>query len=103
MPDRLSQLLALLDTMPDDAECLYGVAFEYDKAGDTEQALAYFDRAIAADPDFTYAYYHKGRVLDEADRAGEAIDVFNAGLARARATGDVKAAGEMEAYLEQLT
>jgi tetratricopeptide (TPR) repeat protein len=103
MTDRLAQLLALLDAEPGDAFCLYGIAQEHAKRGDDRIAIEYYDRTIAADPDSLYAYYHKARsqqALD--DDAGAAISL-RAGLARARAAGDTKAAGELAALLDELT
>jgi tetratricopeptide (TPR) repeat protein len=100
--ERITQLQALLEKMPDDAECHYGLAFEYAKAGDTTQAVVHFDKAIALNPEFCYAYYHKGRVLDEAGDPGAAADVLEAGLKVAVALGDDKAQAELEAYLADL-
>ena len=61
--DRLARLLALLESEPGDAFCLYGVAQEHARAGRHEEALAWYDRSLAADPDSGYAYFHKARSL----------------------------------------
>jgi tetratricopeptide (TPR) repeat protein len=101
--DRLTKLLKLLDAEPDDAFCLYSVAQEHAKAGDHPAAISYFDRTIASDRNYLYAYFHKARseqALGEIDRAAQSL---REGLARARTIGDVKAIGELSAFLDELT
>ncbi|MCA9290666.1 MAG: tetratricopeptide repeat protein [Phycisphaerales bacterium] len=103
MSDRIDQLRKLLEAEPDDAFCLYGLAQEYAKLGDPQKALAYFDRTIAADPAYCYAYFHKARVLDSIDDTGAAVATLRSGLEQARACGDAHAASEIASYLDELT
>ena len=100
--DRLTKLRALLEKEPDDGFLLYAIAQEYAKAGDTDQAVAHYDRAIAVDPKECYAFFHKAKVLEEARRVPEAVTALRAGLARARTVSDRKAASEIEGYLDSL-
>jgi Flp pilus assembly protein TadD len=100
--DRLAQLVKMLDATPDDAFCLYGLAHEYAKRGEFDDAIAHFDRTIEVDPDQCYAYYHKARTLDDADRSDEARAVARAGLDRALSVGDEHAAAELQALLDDL-
>jgi tetratricopeptide (TPR) repeat protein len=102
MTDRIASLEALLERDPDDAECLYSLGFEHAKAGDTERAVACYDRAIAVDPDFCYAYFHKARALEEADRNDEACAALRAGIERATTLGDAKARDELAGYLDTI-
>ena len=99
--DRLAQLVKMLDAAPDDAFCLYGLAHEYAKRGELDNAILHFDRTIRVDPDQCYAYYHKARTLDDADRPDEARTVARAGLDRARIIGDAHAAAELQAMLDE--
>lgn len=103
MADRLEQLEKLLEAEPDDAFCLYGLAQEHAKRGNTEQAIAYYDRTLLVDPAYCYAYYHKARAQEDAGRIDDAVATLRAGLAQAKAVGDVKAAGEISAFLDTLT
>ncbi len=103
MADRISQLKMLLEQEPNDPFCLYSIAFEYTKAGDTENAIAYYDRAIEADPDYCYAYYHKARALKESGDVAAALEVLKIGLERATASGDNKAKSEITAYIDDLS
>jgi len=102
MTDRIRQLKALLEDEPDDPFLLYSLGHEYAKAGDADSALAYFDRTIAADGDYCYAYYHKARVQQQAGDAEAAKETLETGLARALACQDQKAESEIRLYLESL-
>ena len=93
--DRIAKLLKLLEADPADAFCLYSLGQEHAKAGDSAQAVAYFDRALAADPGYLYAYYHKARVLHAAGGAERALATLIEGITRASQTGDSKAEHEM--------
>ena len=99
---RLAQLERLLAADPHDPFVLYGLAQEHAKAGNIAEALSFFDRCIAADTDYLYAYYHKAKVLADADRAPEAIAVLRAGIPRATARQDSKALSELRALLDSL-
>lgn len=100
---RLQQLLKLLEADPTDAFCLYGLGQEYARRGSVDEAVTYYDRCIAVDRDYCYAYFHKARSLEEADRIDAAIAALRIGLERARASGDAHAASEIAGYLDQLT
>ncbi len=100
---RIDQLKKLLDADPGDAFCLYGLAQEHLKLGEAETALEYFDRTIAADHTYTYAYYHKARAQQALDRHAEARETCRAGLAVAEGVKDEKAAAELRDLLAMLS
>jgi tetratricopeptide (TPR) repeat protein len=101
--DRLASLHRMVETDPSDAFCLYGLGQEYARRGKLDEAVAWYDRCLAVDPDQCYAYFHKARALEEADRADDAIATLRTGLDRARRTGDAHAASEIAGYLDSLT
>ncbi len=103
MTDRIAQLTRLLEMEPNDAFCLYGLAQEYAKAGRPEDAIGYFDRAIAADPSMSYAYFHKARSQESVEDVAGAIATLERGLAAAKKAGDGKAVSEIAGYLDALT
>lgn len=100
--DRLSKLRALLEAEPDDGFLLYAFAQELAKLGRFDEAAAQYDRAIEVDPKECYAFFHKAKALEQAGKVAIAIEALRAGLARARAVGDRKAASEIEGYLDSL-
>lgn len=99
---RLSKLMKLLDAEPDDAFCLYAIAQEHARLGAPAQAIAWFDRTIAADPSHAYARFHKAKVLEAGGRLTEAIEVLREGLAAAESAGDAKATSEIAGALASL-
>jgi predicted Zn-dependent protease len=102
MADRIKKLKVLLEQEPGDPFLLYSLAQEYAKAGDAANALAFFDRTIAADQDYCYAYYHKARVQQQSGDTAAAKQTLETGLARALACHDQKAESEIRLYLDSL-
>lgn len=76
---------------------------EYAKQGDHAGAVEWFDRTIAADPNSCYAYFHKAKSQEQLGDLAGARTALETGLARARALGDHKAAGEIEYLLDELS
>lgn len=98
----LEQLQQLLVADPKDPFVLYGIALEYVKLKDANKAAEYFDRCLASDPAYFYAYYHKAKVLADVGRPKDAAAVARTGLKAARTGGDAKAAGEIQALLDEI-
>lgn len=103
MSDRLAKLLKILASEPNDAFTLYGLAQEYAKSGDALKAVEFYDRCIAADPDYCYAYYHKARVQQDSGDERAAISTLKAGIKIATRVGDSKAISELSTLLDSLT
>lgn len=101
--DRLPQLLRLVEAEPNDAFLLYGVAQEYGRRGATDEAVRWYDRCLAVDPAYCYAYYHKAKALEEADRIPEAVEVLRAGLIKAKAVRDAQAINEISGFLDAIS
>ncbi len=98
----IEQLTRLLEAEPNDPFLLYGIAQEHMRLGDFDQAVAWFDRTIAADPAHAYAFFHKARALEAAERTAEAVATLREGVSVARAAGDQKAWSELAGYLDEL-
>jgi Putative Zn-dependent protease, contains TPR repeats len=94
--------MKMLEKEPGDAFLLYGVAQEYAKLGQTDKAVEYYDRCLAADPHYCYAYFHKARALQDAGREQEAAAVAREGLNVARRVNDNQAASELAGLLDEL-
>ena len=100
--DRLSQLRNLLESDPQDAFCMYGIAMELAKENRTEEAIAWFDQTIKTDSNYTYAWYHKAKCQDDAGNEKEAIATLEEGIKHANQIGDQHAAEEMEALYNSI-
>lgn len=106
MTARLEKLAALLDADPTDTFVLYGLAQEHAQVGTPEHhehAIAFYDRCLATDPSYFYAYYHKAMSQIAIDRSADAAATLRTGLTAAKAGGDHKASGEIAALLDQIT
>lgn len=104
---RLAKLQQLLAADPNDAFVLYGLAQEYAKLGTDESyrlALEHYDRCLAADPSYHYAYYHKAAAMKERgpSEIPAALAVLRAGITAARNARDQKALSELQALLDEL-
>jgi len=93
--ERLAKLMKILAVDPADPFVLYGIAQEHAKAGDHAAAVAFYDRTIAADPAYCYAYFHKARVQAAAGDLTGARATALAGVQAAHRAGDVKALNEL--------
>lgn len=98
----IEQLEKLLAADPSDPFTLYALGQEYAKRGETERAIAFYDRSIAVSPDDGYTYFHKARALQSAGRVPEATAAVRAGIAAARRAGDNKALNELGGLLDEL-
>jgi len=93
----------MLEKQPADPFLLYGMGMEYKKGGDLSQAVAYFDRTLAADPGYCYAYYQKGQVQEAMGDPTAAKETYRQGIAAAVRKGDEHAKGEIEGALELIS
>ena len=98
----IEQLTRLLADEPNDPFLLYAIAQEHLTAGRFDEAVAWFDRTIEADPKHAYAYFHKARAHEGADRRTAAIETLRLGVGVARQAGDQKAWSELAGYLDEL-
>jgi tetratricopeptide (TPR) repeat protein len=104
MPDesRVATLKEILDANPDDAFARYALGLEYSGAGETDAALAEFQRLLASHPDYTNGYFMAAQALARAERKNEAQDMLRQGIACASRTRNQHALAEMEAMLDEL-
>ncbi|MBL0927179.1 MAG: tetratricopeptide repeat protein [Phycisphaerales bacterium] len=99
---RLQQLEKLLSADPSDADVPYMIAHEHLKAGDHGEATRWFDRCLAIDPHYHYAYFHKAKALEAAGDVPAAAAALRLGVERARAARDAKALNELSGYLDEI-
>ena len=98
----IEQLKKVLAADPKDPFVLYGLAQEHAKAGNLAESISFYDRCLAEDPHYCYAYFHKARAQEAGDDVAGAIATLKAGVEAARAAGDGKALGETSEYLAML-
>lgn len=102
MESRIEKLSRMLEKSPQDPFLLYALAMEHKKAGHLAEAVDYFDRTLGVDPGYCYAYHQKGLAFLSAGDLEKARQSFEAGVAAAREKGDLHAAGEISAALDEM-
>ena len=100
--DRLKILRQFVDANPDDCFSRYGIAQEYTKRGESENAIEQFNKIIEINPDYQAAYYHAGKTLEKLGRSSDAAAIYRKGIDLASRSGDFHARGELETALEEL-
>jgi tetratricopeptide (TPR) repeat protein len=101
-PNRLQMLAQFLEQNPGDAFARYGLAMEHSKAGQTEQALAEFNKLLELHPDYTNGYFMAAQILERSGRTSEAKKMLESGVEAAKRTGNKHALSEMAGMLEEL-
>lgn len=99
---RLERLLRLTTIAPSDPMTHYGLGLEYIHLGRWSDAVAAFDTALAADPNYSAAYYHKARAQISAGLPADARATLTAGMDVAHAAGDWHTHAEMSALLDTI-
>lgn len=102
MTDRIEALLAMLRRGQDSALLRFSLGSEYRAAGQNEEAVRHFEKAVELDPGYSAAWKLLGRCLAALQREDEAIAAWREGIATAEAKGDRQAAKEMAVFLKRL-
>ena len=92
---RLIQLTELLKESPNEPFILFAIAKEYEKQADHKEALAYYLRLQAADPNYVGLYYHLGKLYEKLEQLTEAFQTYTTGMEIARKLGDQHALSEL--------
>jgi tetratricopeptide (TPR) repeat protein len=95
MNPRITLLQELLEASPGDSFTLFALAKEYEKAGQLDQALHFFERLRTAQPEYVGLYYHLGKVHEALQDPQKAIETYRAGMAVAHNAGDRHAWSEL--------
>lgn len=101
--DRVTALTAMLEADPGNHFARYGLAQEWIKRGDDEQALREFRRILAEDPEYQAAYYHGGKALERLGKRDEALDLYKLGVEASYRTGNAHARSELEAAIDEVS
>lgn len=98
----LDQLQKLLVADPTDPFVPYAIALEHAKRGQLVTALDFFDRCLALDSTYCYAYFHKAQVQKTLGDLPGARASLVQGLAAAKKVSDSKARSEIQGLLDEL-
>ena len=100
--NRLEVLRTLVNQSPADSRTRYMLAMELASSGDPAAAVAEYQALIAADADYTAAYFHAGQAFEKLGLIEEARGVYEQGIVACRRTGDEHTLSEIEAQLATL-
>lgn len=99
LSSRIETLKQLLEQNPSSVFARYGLAMEYVHSGALEEAVSEFQSILAADPNYSAAYFHGGQTLEKLGRLEEARDFYRRGI---HATRDPHARSELQTALDIL-
>jgi tetratricopeptide (TPR) repeat protein len=104
MPDstRLDILKNMVAQNPGDTFARYGLAMEWARTGNLEQAMQEYRGLLAVNPDYAAAYYHGGQTLEKLGRLDEARALYREGIQATTRIGDLHTRSEIEAALAAL-
>jgi len=99
--DRIEALRRMLEHNPGDVRVRFGLAAEYERAGDWERAAEELRAYLDATDDQGNAWGRLGRALRQLGREEEARAAYRTGVEAARRHGHPSMAAEFEEILEQ--
>lgn len=100
--NRLAVLKGMLEQNPRDTFARYGLAMEYARSGDLEEAIAEYRALLADNENYPAAYFHGGQTLEKLGRLDEAREMYEKGIAVTARTGDAHTRSELQAALDML-
>ncbi len=99
---RLEKLKEFLAADPADAFTKYAIGLEYMSLKDYPAAIAAFEELRTADPAYIPTYYQLAESYRIAERLTDAMTICRAGITAARSAGDLHAASELQALLDDI-
>ncbi len=99
---RIVQLEELLQQDPNDSFLQHALALEHIKMGNDAEAEKLFTTLLEREPGYVGSYYHLAKLLTRANRTGEAIKIYEAGIAQAKLAGDSHSYNELQGEYDDL-
>jgi Tfp pilus assembly protein PilF len=100
--NRLEILKQMLRDNPNNTFARYGLAMEYSKNGDHNEAIAEFRTLLRDDENYVAAYFHAGQTYEKLGEVQEARAIYEKGIEVATRKGDTHTRSEIEAALSLL-
>jgi len=92
---RLEYLQTLLAEDPEDSFVKYAIAKEFEKLDDLKSSIKKFEALRKDDPDYVGLYYHLAFIYTEIDEMEKALEIYDLGIAVAKAQNDLHALSEL--------
>ena len=100
--NRLEILKQMVEQDPNNSFARYGLAMEYAKNGELEQAAAEYRELLRNDATYVAAYFHGGQALEKLGDLDGAREMYEHGITAATQRGDLHTRAELEAALQAL-
>src|SRR5690349_14586482 len=101
--NRIEQLKSFLEESPGDNFLTHALALEYVKQGDEQSALSFFLANLENSEAYVPTYYHLGKLYERLGDTQKAADIYEKGMAVAKAAGEAHAFSELRSVYEELT
>jgi len=92
----------MVDANPSDAFSRYGLAMEYVRSGQLEDAIVEFRALLGHNPGYAAGYFHGGQTMEKLGRIEEAREFYRKGIEVTTASGDQHTLNELIAALGML-
>ncbi|QJW90613.1 tetratricopeptide repeat protein [Spirosoma taeanense] len=93
--ERIQQLIRFVQEEPGEPFNVYALAMEY-MSSQPAQARQYFDQLLTEHPDYLPTYYHAAALYADADQRDRAAELYEKGIALARAQNNQKTLQELQ-------
>jgi len=100
MVSRIELFEQMIAADPSNATVLFGLAKEYEKAGDHAKLIATLERYLAAADDEGNAYGMLARAYQQSSQPAKAVETYRRGITAARAHGHPGMADDYVQILE---
>jgi len=100
--DRIELLLQLYEKDSSDPFTLFALGFEYQKNGQLQEALRWYESIVTSAPDYTGVYYHLGKLYVEMGRRDDAVRIYTEGIEVCIQMKQVKDRAELQQALMEL-
>jgi len=100
---RLDQLRKLHNADPSDDDICYMIAQEFSKANEHAQAIEWYDKCLAINAAYCYAYFFKALAQDALGARPDAVGTLKSGLVHAHESKHPKTISELTSLLEQFS
>jgi tetratricopeptide (TPR) repeat protein len=94
---RQDLLLGILKETPADSFVIFAIAKEYENIGNQNEAIQYYQKLYQLDPNYVGLYFHWGKLHEEINDSGKAIEIYSMGIEVASLQKDGHAERELRA------
>ncbi|MGQ9863168.1 MAG: tetratricopeptide repeat protein [Bacteroidia bacterium] len=103
MADRISQLLTYHQENPQDPFWCHTIGLEYARQKKTDQAIHWWEKAIACDPTYVASYYQLARAYLQQENIDLALQYAREGAHQAAALRDLRMYRDFQNLIDTLT